>query len=439
MRPVLAFEADAAVLFVPEVANSRLAYKEAARIPLTGDAGRSADGGTRRDRSAVARRGRRAGRIPREIVVALPASQVLRKTITLPAAVEDNLAQVLAYDLDRHTPFKPDEVCFDASIVGRDPVKKELRVDWAAALKTVVEQIAAARGKLGRGGGRRHARPPERRRRRGHGAQPPSRWPSDRKPPSRRRWEIWAPLALIAAAALFATALPVVAEARLRHRAHAAGEPGARAGRRVECAARAARAAHRRLQLRAVEEIRVSERAAIGRGRDEAPSRRHLADAARGEEHGERQGAEARDRRPRRKRQRRPPHLAVRGIEAVQRGRAALADDQDPARPRRNLRPRRATEALAAAAARAARRRRGCRTRAAAAAPAAAPRRSARVAARVAATPAPPPTPAPTRHVSAARCAAPPATGSRTRQGRRPPAAPEAAAPATTGAPCPAA
>src|SRR5206468_7389025 len=31
MRPILAFEADTAVLFVPEIANSHLAYKEAAR------------------------------------------------------------------------------------------------------------------------------------------------------------------------------------------------------------------------------------------------------------------------------------------------------------------------------------------------------------------------------------------------------------------------
>ena len=33
MRPVLAFEPDTVVLFVPELANSHLAYQEAARIP----------------------------------------------------------------------------------------------------------------------------------------------------------------------------------------------------------------------------------------------------------------------------------------------------------------------------------------------------------------------------------------------------------------------
>ena len=139
MRPVLAFDADAAVLWAPAVANSHLGYKEAARIPLTADQAATAAAG----RAAIgalspAANGGGAGQA--RIVVALPADQVLRKTITLPAAVEDNLAQVLAYDLDRHTPFKPDEVYFDAAIVGRDPSKREIRVDWAAALKTVVDQ-----------------------------------------------------------------------------------------------------------------------------------------------------------------------------------------------------------------------------------------------------------------------------------------------------------
>ena len=46
--------------------------------------------------------------------VSLAPQDCLRKRLTLPAAVEENLAQALAYDLDRHTPFKPDELYFDA-------------------------------------------------------------------------------------------------------------------------------------------------------------------------------------------------------------------------------------------------------------------------------------------------------------------------------------
>ena len=144
LRPILAFEADVAVLFVPNVANGTLAFAEIARIPVS------------EDLPAVAKAGRAAiDALPRspysgsaaagKVVVALPAAQVLRKTIMLPAAVEENLKQALAYDLDRHTPFKADEVYFDATVVGRDVAKNEIRVDWVAALKTVVTKLADAR------------------------------------------------------------------------------------------------------------------------------------------------------------------------------------------------------------------------------------------------------------------------------------------------------
>ena len=63
----------------------------------------------------------------------------------LPAAVEEDLQQALAYDLDRHTPFKPDELYFDAAIVGRDAQRGEIRVDWAAALAARSSRRASAR------------------------------------------------------------------------------------------------------------------------------------------------------------------------------------------------------------------------------------------------------------------------------------------------------
>jgi general secretion pathway protein L len=208
LRPLLAFGDSVAVLWVPEVSNSHLAYKEAARVPLAGDQDATAAAGSAAiealTRSTVAGRAKAA-----QVVVALPANQVLRKMITLPAAVEDNLAQVLAYDLDRHTPFKPEEVCFDAVIVGRDSARRELRVDWAAALKSVVEQtrrraeswgasvIAVTPDSPGGGpiaGGRALNLLPE-------ALRPDTS--------SRRRWQVWAPVALLVVAALFATALPL--------------------------------------------------------------------------------------------------------------------------------------------------------------------------------------------------------------------------------------
>jgi hypothetical protein len=45
--------------------------------------------------------------------------------LRLPAAVEQDLKQALAYDLDRHTPFKPDELHFDAAVVAA--IRKKAR------------------------------------------------------------------------------------------------------------------------------------------------------------------------------------------------------------------------------------------------------------------------------------------------------------------------
>ena len=56
-------------------------------------------------------------------MIALPPRDVLRKTLALPAALEENLRQALGYDLDRHTPFKADELYFDAAVVDRNPAR----------------------------------------------------------------------------------------------------------------------------------------------------------------------------------------------------------------------------------------------------------------------------------------------------------------------------
>ncbi|HYR01462.1 MAG TPA: hypothetical protein VET86_15590, partial [Casimicrobiaceae bacterium] len=130
LRPVLAFDQDAAVLWEPRTTNGTLAFAASARIPLAGDP------------AAVQQAGRAAleslpkvpvggGLQAAKVVVALPPGQVLRKEIVLPAAVEQDLVQTLAYDLDRHTPFKPDELWFDAAVVARDAQRGVIRVDWA--------------------------------------------------------------------------------------------------------------------------------------------------------------------------------------------------------------------------------------------------------------------------------------------------------------------
>jgi len=204
MRPVLVWGESNAVLWVPEVADNGVAYKEAAQIPLSGDddaAGRAAI-------EALSISAGAQWTDPTRVIVALPAEQVLRKTISLPAAVEDNLAQVLAYDLDRHTPFKPEEVYFDARIVGRDTAKKELRVDWTAARKSVVDQ---ARRRAESWGAAVIAVTPDLPTVGSPRGSALNLIPEGDRPEASplQRWEIWAPIALIVVALIFATALPL--------------------------------------------------------------------------------------------------------------------------------------------------------------------------------------------------------------------------------------
>src|SRR4029079_11117302 len=118
------------VVWDPKVNEGTLAFVEVARIPLSGDAAAVAQAG----RAAVEALPLRAGESTVGVIVTLPRSQVLRKQIVLPAAVEENLLETLNYDLDRHTPFRPEQLYFDAAVVSRDAARNEIRVDWAAAL-----------------------------------------------------------------------------------------------------------------------------------------------------------------------------------------------------------------------------------------------------------------------------------------------------------------
>jgi general secretion pathway protein L len=205
-RPSIEFGVGEAVVWRPELDAGVLRLAKIASIPLTGDAATIAAGG----RAAVAlltpmAPGRVAPEAPR-VAVVLPERQVLRKQLVLPMAVEENLLRTLAYDLDRHTPFRPDQVYFDATVIGRDLAKKTIRVDWTAALKTVVE---GARRQAEDWGASVVAVVP------GPLTSLPSRLnllPEDTRPRRMlwRQWQVWAPTALVASIALAVVLVPLV-------------------------------------------------------------------------------------------------------------------------------------------------------------------------------------------------------------------------------------
>jgi general secretion pathway protein L len=204
-RPVIEFRDREATFLRAQVANGRVALVKVASVTLGGDATEVANAG-RAAMSKLFDAQRSRGDGPLKVTVLLPAHQVLRKDLTLPAAVEENLRQTLTYELDRHTPFRPDQIYFDAVVVGRDPAKRTIRVEWVAALKTVVD---GARKQVEAWGAVASAVAPL-------PAGPPiSRLnlvPIELRSRSFlwRRWQVWAPTALIAVAALAAVSVPLM-------------------------------------------------------------------------------------------------------------------------------------------------------------------------------------------------------------------------------------
>ncbi len=76
-----------------------------------------------------------------EIVLSLSAEQVLRKTLDLPLASESSLEELLFFELDRQTPFKPDQVQYDFTVVERDRAEQRLRVELVVATRDIVDKV----------------------------------------------------------------------------------------------------------------------------------------------------------------------------------------------------------------------------------------------------------------------------------------------------------
>jgi general secretion pathway protein L len=86
----------------------------------------------------------------RETLLVLPKGKVLTKPITLPLAAEENLREVLAFEMDQYTPFKASEVYYDYVVAGRDSTRQTLSVDLVfsprAATDALLDAVAAHGG-----------------------------------------------------------------------------------------------------------------------------------------------------------------------------------------------------------------------------------------------------------------------------------------------------
>jgi len=79
----------------------------------------------------------------------LPAGQVLRPNVEVPVAAAENLREVLAFEMDRHTPFSADEVLFDFRVAGSDAELQRLNVEVLVARKRDVDQALALAATMG--------------------------------------------------------------------------------------------------------------------------------------------------------------------------------------------------------------------------------------------------------------------------------------------------
>lgn len=79
----------------------------------------------------------------------VPTTRVLRRSLSLPAAAEDNLRQVLGFEMDRQTPFKADQVYFDYVIRGRDATGRQLQVDLVVMPRAAFDEEITPAVQLG--------------------------------------------------------------------------------------------------------------------------------------------------------------------------------------------------------------------------------------------------------------------------------------------------
>lgn len=84
-----------------------------------------------------------------ETVVLLGAGKVLTTSLQLPIAAEENLNEVLAFEMDRHTPFKAEQLYYDFIVTARDAERQRLHVDLVYSTRGVVEEYLDTLSRFG--------------------------------------------------------------------------------------------------------------------------------------------------------------------------------------------------------------------------------------------------------------------------------------------------
>jgi len=81
---------------------------------------------------------------PPAVFLALQGGRLLHRTLSLPMAAEENLRQVLGFELDRQTPFRAEQVYFDCRVQRRDLAARQLVAEFALVPRAAVDAELAA-------------------------------------------------------------------------------------------------------------------------------------------------------------------------------------------------------------------------------------------------------------------------------------------------------
>lgn len=76
--------------------------------------------------------------------ISIDENEVLTKSITLPASTEENIYEVIQYEMDRYTPFNKDDVYFDYKIEDRIKDKELIKVLLIVVRKEVLNPVVHA-------------------------------------------------------------------------------------------------------------------------------------------------------------------------------------------------------------------------------------------------------------------------------------------------------
>lgn len=75
------------------------------------------------------------------VYVGLERDMLLERDIELPLAAQENLREVLGYEMDRHTPFRSDQAWFDYRVLERDSLAGRLKLRLYLAPTHLLEEL----------------------------------------------------------------------------------------------------------------------------------------------------------------------------------------------------------------------------------------------------------------------------------------------------------